>query len=59
MKYPKTWTEEEEQRLIKRYREGMTIKQLAGIHNRRIESIVARLVRLGAMQFDNDTLKVI
>ena len=53
----KAWTDDEESRLLKRFREGMEFRQLASIHGRTKASIIARLVRLGAMHFDNDTLK--
>ncbi len=45
----KFWDLEEETRLLKRFRDGMTISQLSAIHARSKASIQARLTRLGAM----------
>ncbi len=43
------WTQEEEQHLLKGYRAGETIAQLAAAHSRSRGSIEARLQRLGAL----------
>ena len=39
------WTEQEDSRLIEEFNQGLTIKQIAEIHNRKIGGIRARLKR--------------
>lgn len=49
-KYPRAyekWTSEEDAELVKRYREGLSVLQLAELHQRKGGAIHSRLVKLG------------
>jgi len=43
------WTEEEEALLRQRVRAGMTVKQIADLHGRKVSAICSRLKKLGLM----------
>lgn len=51
--YPRAydlWTQEEDNALIKEYKEGVPIHELARAHQRKIRAITARLEKLGLLQ---------
>ena len=46
------WSQQEDQRLVEELRHGTTVEKIAANHQRRVGSIVARLIRLKQAQSD-------
>lgn len=48
----KTWTQDEEQRLIEAFRGGEPVSRIATEHGRTVRAIEARLAKLGFLQVE-------
>jgi hypothetical protein len=51
------WTSEEDEELVKQYRDGLNISQIAELHQRQNGAIYSRLVKLGFVQNSQKQMK--
>ena len=55
----KAWIEDEDMQLSEELRRGASLQEIAGLHNRRVGSIVARIMRLRQKAFVEQKRRVV